>query len=223
VALGHGSDGPQGGTAKLIATVDHPFWVEQANAWVEAGKLEPGTWLRTSAGIWVQIKAVSPAGSRSDIRNLTIEGIHTYHVVAGAAPLLVHNSNCDPRIFVVDSAGETEVLPVFEYAAKDYPAQAASHKKAMDKGASAIGDKVSKAQTRKNRRAAQAGRPRPKQIARNAEWEEYPYASTAQGGAGASLTLSVGSQNSSHGSLLRWFYWRNKIGVGDRFFIRVKW
>jgi hypothetical protein len=98
-----------------------------------------------------------------------------------------------------------------------------SYKKATDKGAPRIGEKVSKAQTRKNRREAQAGRPRHKKIARNAEWEEFPYASTAQGGRGASLTLTMGSQNSSHGSLLRWFYWRNNIGIGNRFFIRVRW
>ncbi|WP_375540866.1 NucA/NucB deoxyribonuclease domain-containing protein [Streptomyces sp. TRM64462] len=53
-------------------------------------------------------------------------------------------------------------------------------------------------------------------------WEEYPFAHTYEGGAAATLTLSPGSVNSSHGSLLRWFWARNGIGDGDRFALRVE-
>ncbi|MFX0593820.1 hypothetical protein [Melissospora conviva] len=38
--------------------------------------------------------------------NLTVEGIHTYYVLAGTTPVLVHNCNAgQPSRFAVDSNG----------------------------------------------------------------------------------------------------------------------
>ncbi|XRQ14229.1 RHS repeat-associated core domain-containing protein, partial [Actinomadura welshii] len=77
----------------LIATDNHPFWVAgDINAWVEAADLEPGMWLRTSAGTYVQITATKTwASSNQRVHNLTIANHHTYHAIAGDLPLLVHN------------------------------------------------------------------------------------------------------------------------------------
>src|SRR5262249_45547212 len=38
--------------------------------------------------------------------------------------------------------------------------------------------------------------------------DEYPYASTTEGGPGSSVALVPSGENSSHGSLLFWFYVR---------------
>ncbi|MFC7916491.1 MULTISPECIES: NucA/NucB deoxyribonuclease domain-containing protein [unclassified Streptomyces] len=93
----------------------------------------------------------------------------------------------------------------------------------MEAGAPAILTRhTSSSLERSNRRAAQAHAPRPRRFASNATWEEYPFAHTTEGGAGATLTLSPGSVNSSHGSLLRWFWARNNIQDGDRFAVRVE-
>lgn len=54
------------------------------------------------------------AGNRAHTRyattyNLTVGDLHTYYVLADQTPVLVHNSNCDPR-FSVDSKGNTTDL-----------------------------------------------------------------------------------------------------------------
>lgn len=63
---------------------------------MKATALQPGQWLRTSAGTWVQVTAVSRWTQQAGVHNLTIDDIHTYYVVAGSAPVLVHNTGpCD--------------------------------------------------------------------------------------------------------------------------------
>ncbi|GAA3619449.1 hypothetical protein GCM10023079_06350 [Streptomyces chitinivorans] len=86
-------DGEKGDrTASVTATDGHPFWVPELGEWIDATGLESGQWLRTSAGTHVQITAVkrwtSPGAT---VHNLTVTDAHTYYVLAGPAPLLVHN------------------------------------------------------------------------------------------------------------------------------------
>ncbi|WTW98812.1 polymorphic toxin-type HINT domain-containing protein [Streptomycetaceae bacterium NBC_01309] len=87
--------GDRGGDAPsrtLTATEGHPFWLPFEGRWADAGELQPGQWLQTSAGTWVQVAQVRPGGSRADVLNLNVEDLHTYFVVAGGAAVLVHNS-----------------------------------------------------------------------------------------------------------------------------------
>ncbi|MEV0622006.1 toxin TcdB middle/N-terminal domain-containing protein, partial [Nonomuraea sp. NPDC050404] len=88
----------QGGEkADLTATEGHPFWVERLNSWIDAGDLRPGMLLRTSAGTYVQVEAVSRWTAAQRVHNLTVDGLHTYYVVAGGTPVLVHNAGpCPP-------------------------------------------------------------------------------------------------------------------------------
>ncbi|WP_192810132.1 golvesin C-terminal-like domain-containing protein [Actinomadura rudentiformis] len=87
-------DGERGGEqASLVATAGHPFWVPDRGVWVDAGQLQPGMWLRTSAGTWLQVTAVEKTLVQQRVHNLTVGGTHTYHVRAGDADLLVHNAN----------------------------------------------------------------------------------------------------------------------------------
>ncbi|MFC5833981.1 DNRLRE domain-containing protein [Nonomuraea insulae] len=78
----------------LIATDRHPFWVPELRKWVDAGELKPGMWLRTSAGTYVQVKAIKRWTAVQRVHNMTVANAHTYYVVADAASVLVHNSNC---------------------------------------------------------------------------------------------------------------------------------
>jgi RHS repeat-associated protein len=80
--------------ATIVATDTHPFWVVDLEEWVEAGNLMPGTFLRTSAGTYIQVTAVVHWSQHATVYNLTVEGLHTYYVLAGSVPVLVHNSNC---------------------------------------------------------------------------------------------------------------------------------
>ncbi|MFS8201938.1 SpvB/TcaC N-terminal domain-containing protein [Streptomyces sp. CWNU-52B] len=87
-------DGDKGErTASVTATDEHPFWVEALGRWLDAEDLEPGMWLRTSAGTHVQITAVKAWTARDEqVHNLTVADLHTFYVVAGTEQLLVHNS-----------------------------------------------------------------------------------------------------------------------------------
>ncbi|MFX4294923.1 polymorphic toxin-type HINT domain-containing protein [Streptomyces bohaiensis] len=75
----------------ITATGGHPFWVPELDAWTDAEELRPGQWLRTSAGTHVQITALTHRTSTATVHNLTVNNLHTYYVLAGAAPVLVHN------------------------------------------------------------------------------------------------------------------------------------
>lgn len=48
-------------------------------------------WLQTAAGTWVQVTAVDTSHRSARVYNLTVEGVHTYYVLAGTTALLVHN------------------------------------------------------------------------------------------------------------------------------------
>jgi hypothetical protein len=76
---------------KLTATEGHPFWAADLHRWVDAKDLRPGNLLRTSAGTYVQVGAVKRFAQVLTVYNLTVDGIHTYHVAAGTADVLVHN------------------------------------------------------------------------------------------------------------------------------------
>ncbi|GAA2230309.1 polymorphic toxin-type HINT domain-containing protein [Streptomyces indiaensis] len=82
------------GASTVTATEGHPFWIDDLQAWATAGQLEPGVWLRTSAGTRVQVSAVRAWTAQGlTVHNLTVGDLHTFHVLAGGTPLLVHNAN----------------------------------------------------------------------------------------------------------------------------------
>ncbi|WP_106976953.1 polymorphic toxin-type HINT domain-containing protein [Streptomyces sp. NRRL S-920] len=84
------------GIKKLTATHEHPFWSASERRWIEAGELRPGMSLLTDDGDTVIVTGNHAFTKRARTYNLTVEGLHTYYVVAGATPVLVHNSNCPP-------------------------------------------------------------------------------------------------------------------------------
>jgi RHS repeat-associated protein len=88
------TDGQAGSkSSTLTATEGHPFWLPDAGVWVTAGQLKAGEWLQTASGTWVLITAVEHHKRHQRVHNLTVEGQHTYYVIAGDTPVLVHNSN----------------------------------------------------------------------------------------------------------------------------------
>ncbi|WP_307666588.1 RHS repeat-associated core domain-containing protein [Streptomyces sp. V2I9] len=93
IATGKGKD-----TASLISTTTHPFWSVSENDWINAGDLKPGMTLRTPDGTTVTLEATRAFDKRQRTHDLTLTDIHTYYVLAGATPVLVHNCNT-PRGF----------------------------------------------------------------------------------------------------------------------------
>ncbi|MFE7413807.1 ricin-type beta-trefoil lectin domain protein [Streptomyces laurentii] len=90
-----GKDGSK--TAQITATDGHPIWVPELREWVKATDLKSGQWLQTSAGTRVQITAIQRwTVADETVNNLTVSDLHTYYVLAGATPVLVHN--CDGEV-----------------------------------------------------------------------------------------------------------------------------
>ncbi|WP_254712181.1 polymorphic toxin-type HINT domain-containing protein, partial [Streptomyces sp. TRM64462] len=80
--------------AKIIVTTDHhPFWSESEQAWLDAGDIKPGMALRAEDGSPVSVTATRTYGAERITYNLTVADLHTYYVLAGETPVLVHN--CD--------------------------------------------------------------------------------------------------------------------------------
>jgi RHS repeat-associated protein len=82
------------GIEKLTATYEHPFWSPSERRWVEAGDLQPAMTLLTDEGTTVIVTANRSFSRHARTYNLTVSGLHTYYVLAGETPVLVHNSGC---------------------------------------------------------------------------------------------------------------------------------
>ncbi|MCX4825999.1 polymorphic toxin-type HINT domain-containing protein [Streptomyces sp. NBC_01142] len=82
------------GIRTLTATHEHPFWSPSEHRWVEAAELAPGMTLLTDDGHTVILTANHAFTRHARTYNLTVDDLHTYYVLAGETPVLVHNSNC---------------------------------------------------------------------------------------------------------------------------------
>jgi hypothetical protein len=92
------TDGDAGSaTGTVTATHNHPFWVSDARAWINADDLKPGQELRTAIGGQVRIEGVSRRTVQAQVLNLSVADFHTYYVLSGDTPVLVHNQ-CIPAL-----------------------------------------------------------------------------------------------------------------------------
>ncbi|PWI43707.1 hypothetical protein CK485_16480 [Streptomyces sp. ICBB 8177] len=85
-----------GHTAVLHTTSNHPFWDATTHAWLPAGILKPGHELATENGQKAYVVSVRATPGAANRYNLTVSQDHTYYVLAGATPVLVHNTCGDP-------------------------------------------------------------------------------------------------------------------------------
>ncbi|WP_143070926.1 ricin-type beta-trefoil lectin domain protein [Streptomyces malaysiense] len=86
-----------GHTATLHTTANHPFWDDTARSWLPAGRLHIGDALNTAANGHVHVVTTHITPGTANRWNLTVQQLHTYYVLAGGTPILVHNSNgCGP-------------------------------------------------------------------------------------------------------------------------------
>jgi hypothetical protein len=105
-------DGKKGTkTASVTATDGHPFWVPALHAWIKATDLKAGQWLRTSAGSYVQITAIDRWTAQAvTVHNMTVSDVHTYYVVAGSVPVLVHNCGANQDGYLYRGPGGTTAM-----------------------------------------------------------------------------------------------------------------
>ncbi|MEU6429690.1 DNRLRE domain-containing protein [Microbispora sp. NPDC046973] len=88
------TDGNHGRAASTItATEHHLFWDSAHHAWVRADELTSADRLRLPDGRTLRVISVSPGRGHPVVYDLTVVDLHTYYVLAGVTPILVHNSN----------------------------------------------------------------------------------------------------------------------------------
>ncbi|MFJ8141202.1 polymorphic toxin-type HINT domain-containing protein [Streptomyces sp. NPDC096013] len=82
-----------GHTATLHTTANHPFWNDTTHGWVSAGELHKGDALNTATDHHVYVIATRSTPGTANRWNLTVQQLHTYYVLAGGVPILVHNTD----------------------------------------------------------------------------------------------------------------------------------
>ncbi|MFI7601214.1 polymorphic toxin-type HINT domain-containing protein [Actinoplanes sp. NPDC049681] len=88
-------DTADGQTVTLHTTSEHPFWSPERQKWVDAGKLKNDQSLgaEKSHGT-ATVREVHAFPGLQTMYNLTVADLHTYYVLAGKIPVLVHNTAC---------------------------------------------------------------------------------------------------------------------------------
>jgi RHS repeat-associated protein len=76
----------------IETTADHPFWNASLRRWQSVDQLRPGDMLLNANGGLVAVERIEPPSRQPEAAyNLTVDGLHTYYVLAGDTPVLVHN------------------------------------------------------------------------------------------------------------------------------------
>ncbi|MER7421072.1 polymorphic toxin-type HINT domain-containing protein [Micromonospora peucetia] len=122
-------DTKTGKTTVLKTTQHHPFWDATDRKWVDAAKLTVGHRLLvhddkrlegdgTGAGMGgggpgdeLTVVEVRNFAGDKRMHDLTVADIHTYYVLAGTEPVLVHNNDddCEVDVYRVEGAGNERV------------------------------------------------------------------------------------------------------------------
>ncbi|MFD0636468.1 Hint domain-containing protein [Catenulispora yoronensis] len=91
------------GSHVITGTQNHPYYDVTEHRFVNASELKPGDRLQTAGSDTVTVLSVRNYTSSMVTYDLTIDGLHTYYVVAGDTPVLVHN--CDDPVKLYRSPG----------------------------------------------------------------------------------------------------------------------
>ncbi|HVK20012.1 MAG TPA: DNRLRE domain-containing protein [Actinokineospora sp.] len=84
-----------GGDKPIIATANHPIWID-GRGWTDAENIGIGDRVLIPGGATATIRHVRDLGTVADrlVYNLTVADLHTYSVVTGDTPIVVHNASC---------------------------------------------------------------------------------------------------------------------------------
>ncbi|WP_435238607.1 polymorphic toxin-type HINT domain-containing protein [Streptomyces sp. YPW6] len=108
------------GEASIVATDTHPFWSVNEKKWIDAGSVRTGTKLLTSDGRSVDVTETRHYKKQQRTHDLTVEGIHTYYVLAGETPVLVHNSGGCPDLDALSQSGMRPAKGKTTHAGREY-------------------------------------------------------------------------------------------------------
>ncbi len=84
------------GVRSVVSTTSrHLWWSVDRGGWVEAADLVAGERLWSADGGRVEVVDARWVGGSEWMYDLTVDGVHTFQVLAGDSSVLVHNSNAD--------------------------------------------------------------------------------------------------------------------------------
>jgi RHS repeat-associated protein len=93
------------GLKTVTVTAHHLFWDDTKHIWVAAVDLRPGDQLDTAGTGAATVLSGWRFSSSIRTYNLTVDGLHTYFVLAGTTPILVHNVGGDACKAAVGAMG----------------------------------------------------------------------------------------------------------------------
>ncbi|WP_194920860.1 RHS repeat-associated core domain-containing protein [Catenulispora rubra] len=82
------------GDETITSTQNHPYYDVTQGAFVNAAELRISDRLETGGNSDAAVAGIRDFSSSLVTYDLTIDGLHTYYVVAGDTPVLVHNDTC---------------------------------------------------------------------------------------------------------------------------------
>jgi len=94
----------------LHTTQHHQLWSNTRRTWLDTDELLPGEQLRTPDGDDVRVVTVRRPLGAQWMHDLTVADIHTYYVVAGDTPVLVHNDGDGCVPLPTQKQGQTQRL-----------------------------------------------------------------------------------------------------------------
>jgi hypothetical protein len=98
------------GPKTIQTTEHHQFYEISRNTWTQAGDLKAGQKLQNGDGNPARIVEVKSYTAQRVTYDLSIDSLHTYHVLAGATPVLVHNCNLSARASEIHAAEPDEFI-----------------------------------------------------------------------------------------------------------------
>ncbi|MEV4511782.1 FG-GAP-like repeat-containing protein [Dactylosporangium sp. NPDC049525] len=114
------TDGESGqAVAHIIVTDQHPIWVPAARRWMAPVDLRAGDTVQTATGQSLHLAAVRVWSQVQRVHNISVATLHTYYVMAGTAPVLVHNAGgpwCNTRKPIFGDRpdyGQTSLYAIF--------------------------------------------------------------------------------------------------------------
>jgi hypothetical protein len=99
-----------GHTTTLHTTQHHPVWDQTRHTWTDAAALPTGDQLRSHSATMAKVTAARPVPGEADMYNLTIADIHTYYVMAGNTPVLVHNCGDGPGRDLIPGEDQQHII-----------------------------------------------------------------------------------------------------------------
>jgi hypothetical protein len=85
------------GEREVVATGKHPIWT-QNRRWQYAEDVKAGDVLQDNHGHGIAVVRTWQEKKLSDTHNFTVDALHTYFVVIGGTPILVHNGGPPPLL-----------------------------------------------------------------------------------------------------------------------------